>query len=154
METVTRTEMEVRMALSSDFETIQELYSDYTGEHMDIAVYDKPTVDESIRRMIKDGALILAVMEEKVIGFAAGYFQKCHFSKDVMFSLMYLYVKKSERQYSGHFLAVLKELLKKTDATKFVVSRPAFSGNEKLDRFYQIHGFKPLETHFYLEIQK
>lgn len=147
-------ELEVTMAKSEDQAIIEALYKDFSGEHMaEIAVLDKAIVSESIKRMIKDGALILGNISGKTIGFVAGYFQNCHFSNDVMFSLMYFYVHEKYRTYSSTFLKVIEELLKvNTNATKFVVSSPAFLSHEKLDKFYRINGFKLLETHFYKDI--
>lgn len=143
----------MRMASIIDMDTIESLYEDYTGEHMNIAVLDKDIVRESISRMIADGALIIASVDNTDIGFVAGYMQKCLFSKDVMFSLMYFFVKEEHRNHSAGLLKVLEALLKKnTEATKLVVSSPAFGGNEKLDRWYTMQGFKPLETHFFKEL--
>lgn len=153
MHILTRLNIELRMANPNDLETIESLYEDFTGENMNV-VLDKAIVKQSIIRMIKDAAIILASVEDEVIGFVAGYIQNCHFSNDVMFSLMYFYIKEEHRKHSAGFLKVLEELLKKnTPATKFVVSSPAFTDSDKLDRFYKINGFKILETHFYKDIR-
>lgn len=148
-----RLDVELRMAKPEDLTVIECLYADFTGEHMRIAVLDKAIVKESIKRMICDQALMLATVKDQPIGFIAGYFQNCHFSNDVMFSMMYFFLQEDYRQHSAGLLKVVEELLKKnTVATKFVVSSPAFEGSDKLDRWYKMQGFSTLETHFYRDI--
>ena len=151
-----RFEIELKMAQPADIPAIEALYQDFSGENMArITTLDKTVVKESIVRMVSHGAIILACIKDKAVGFVAGYVQNCHFSNDVMFTLMYFFVNQKHRQYSAAIMKLLEELIRRnTNVTKFVVSSPAFEDHEKLDRFYEISGYKLLEKHYYKEIER
>jgi hypothetical protein len=137
------------MATPDDFTAIQSLYEDFTGENMkEIVTLNKEIVSESIKRMISQGALLTATYQNRPIGFIAGHFLACHFSNDVMFSVMFFYVQDKYRKFSIHFLKAVEKLLQNTPATKIVMSSPAFKDSEKYDRFYQMNGYVHLESHF------
>lgn len=156
MKFLNRFAIELRLAKLEDIPDIEALYEDFTGESMErVVTLNKCVVSQSIARMIRDGALILACVKDHPIGFVAGYLQNCHFSNDVMFTLMYFFVNEKHRQHSAVIMKLVEELVRKnTKATKFVVSSPAFDDSEKLDRFYEISGYKKLETHFYKDIAR
>lgn len=153
---VNRIEVEMRMATMDDFDEIRALYDDFNGENMQsICQLDKSVVSASIIRMIETGAIIVPCIGDKIIGFIAGYIQNCHFSNDVMFTLMYFYIHPNFRDRSGAVMKALEVLIEKnTSATMFVVSCPAFDGHEKMERYYSIAGMEKLETHFYKRIKR
>ena len=145
--------MNIRIADENDVPTVQELYTKFTGENMEgVAVLDKEIVNQSVRSMIAQKALILAELDGQAIGFMSGYFSQCHFSKDVMFASMFLFLKEGFRGLTYIFLHKVEEMLQSTDATKFVVASPAFKGSERLDALYERCGFTLLEKHYAREI--
>ena len=142
--------MIVRFAQEKDLENIFEAYKDYEGDNLKKldAILNKGVVERNIRIMLENKSIIIAEIEGKVIGGMAGQFIPCLFTNDIMFCSMLFFVHHNKRKHTVPFIREIEKLLKGTRATRFVVATPA-TMDGKMDRFYSLLGFQPLEKHFY-----
>ena len=145
--------MIVRFATLKDLDAINALYKDYQGEELskfDVEI-NKEIIASTIKTAIENKSGIIGIFNNEVIAGMAGYFQPCGFSKDIMFQSMLFFVHPQHRAHTMQFIKEVQLLLKETQATMFLIGCPV-DDQEKMDRFFKIMGFKPLEIHYFWRV--
>ena len=144
--------MIIRVAKPSDMPEIETLYRDWTADN--IKGIDFTLAKERIRPQIEDmiskNSVILAEHEGKTIGGIGGIIIPSSFTEDTMFVGMFLYFHPKHRGALPIFIRLLHVLLAKSRIDKLVLAAPP--GN--LEKLYPLLGFKKLETHYYIEVEK
>ncbi len=144
--------MHIHLALETDIDEIYKLYDEYGNENIGLNIFNKDKVTAAILRMIKQNCVMVAKVDGKIVGGTAGVILPCDFTTDLMFVGMFLYFKKGFRNLVRKFLKELELMIKVFPVTKIVFSAPAFAGQEKLERFYKMCGYKVLEVHYCKEL--
>lgn len=148
------------LALKAEFAEPWELreilgiYKDYEPEKLneEQIVLHHEHIKRAVILMIGMKGVILMKLEGVIVGAICGYYIPCQFTADVFFHTMILYIKEEARRFTGRFIKLVREILKQTVATKFVVGCMAFKSGERLERFWSMLGFKTMEKHLYMEI--
>lgn len=147
--------MEIIIAQEKDLPEIIKLYEDYNGENMGEykKSFNKEKVYQAVVNMItKNGIVLLAKIDDKIIGAVVGCINTCLFTDDIIFVSMFFYMKKKYGGYAKEFIKEISVFIKKYSVNKLVFASPMFDNSEKYNRFYKMLGFKVLETHFVKEI--
>jgi len=139
--------MNIRIAQTCDIPTLQQMNRD----HASGSQYNKDKVDNFIAGCVQTGRVLVAVVDDKVVGFMAGNVQESLFTDDVFFIAMVLYFKEGYSIHVGRFLGMVNDFLDAmTKATKLVIAVPYFHANN--ERLYELKGFQKLETHWVRDI--
>ena len=138
----------LRPADEKDMERIEELaYSAPGVDHSPLgSLLDRPRLLESVQTMIGKRLVIAAEVDGVMAGGAVGLLCPSDFTKDTLFHVGLIYLAPEYREYSRAFLKQI-EWLVKDKATRITLSVPYGWEHEKRQRFYQMLGYRPLETY-------
>lgn len=136
--------MIIKFAQGPDLHEIASMFWDYKAQ----IDYQPEKILSSLKNMIAQNAVVVALVNDKIVGLAGGYFVESMFNGDYYFVAMFFFFVESHRHYAKEFLSRIEEVLAITTANKFIISSPGFKDHEKMDRFYRMNGFDLLETHY------
>lgn len=128
-----------------DIYHICDTFKDYPG-------IDSGVLKESIKSMVEIGGILLAEINGNIVGGVAGYVMPGLYNGDLIFSVMFLYMKKGYRQYTKKFIKELELVLLPTKVNKIVFGILHSKVSHGYERFYRMMGYKKLETHVYKNI--
>lgn len=133
-----------------DINSLVEMVEEYahTGEiPINIEVTRNSLID-----MINQGNVFVGSRNNADIGAVAGYEFNFLFSGEPTFCVMFMFMKGQQGSFTREFLKELELCLMATKFKTLTIGIPSHEFDEdgpKLERFFQILGYKPLEKHFY-----
>lgn len=148
--------MLVRLAKKSDvskglqmFDAInnEELFRIEELNKMGI-IFDRSTAEDSMNTLVQANSVFVLDNIEMIVGVIGGMFMKSLFSKDIIYQTFLFYIKPEFRKFTARFISEVENFLKKTTATKLVISNLDVNEYIHMDRYYAMKGFNRLETHF------
>ena len=137
----------LKIAKANDLPDVFELVDAYD----DGRIIDKTITKNSLREIVYDQGVLLVEYDETVIGGIAGYVMPSMFTRDIIFSVMFFYVRPQFRFLTKKILKELELSMLPTIANKIVFGVDLDGGKNasKMLRYYRMAGYKPLETHVY-----
>lgn len=142
--------MIIKFAQPEDLCEIDDLYRGYLSP----VKFDQHRVAEALKGMIALNSVIVAVVDDKIVGVLAGYFFPSLINSDIYFVTMFSFFREKHRRYAVRFFQRIDEILETTQATKFFVGVPFYQDQKKMDRFYRMKGFTPCETHYVKDVKR
>ncbi len=124
-----------------------KIYS-FCDEYDDGIDINRNKAKESLREFVYADAVLMVEYDGEIVGGIAGYVQEGMFTDDVMFSVMFFYMKRDFRRLTKRVIKELEATLRTTKVTKIVFSIPFGSKSDRLERYYRIMGYATLETHY------
>ncbi len=140
----------IKIAKPNDLPVIFEFCDEY-NDGMNI---DRTKAKNAIRDFVYIDGALLAEYEDKIIGGLAGYAMPCMFTNDLIFQVMFFYVKPDFRFLTSRIIKEIELVLLPTKVTKIVFGVPVFENKkpEILVKYYNLRGYKPLEVHLFKRI--
>ena len=140
----------VRIAEPSDLFKIFE----FCDEYNDGININRNKAKDALRDLVYIKGVMLVDYQDQTIGGIAGYVQPCMFTNDILFSVMFFYVKPDLRFLTGKIIKEVELVLLPTKVTKIVFGVPVFENRktEIVVKYYQMQGYKPLEVHLFKRI--
>lgn len=133
----------LRVANPVDVVRVFDLVDSYADE----ALVDKARVKENLKNMIYSKGIILAEYENQIIGGVAGYALPCMFRDEMMFSVMFFYMKRGFRRLTRQVIKELELILLPTPNSSLCFG--VMADQPKLGRFMRMMGYQALETHMF-----
>ena len=123
----------------------------FCDEYNDGMNIDRTKAKNAIRDLVYIDGAMLAEYKGQTIGGIAGLVLPCMFTNDIIFSVMFFYVKPEFRFLTSHIVKEVELVLLPTKVTKIVFGVPVFENKkpEELVRYYRMQGYKPLEVHLF-----
>jgi len=88
----------------------------------------------------------------KITGMVAGYITTYMLSEDKVYQTVFWWVDKEHKEVSLKLYNALEQACKVT-GVKYLVMAHLWDESVHLERFYNMHGFRKLETHYIREIK-
>ena len=133
----------LKVAQANDLPVLFSLVDDYDG---DVQV-NKTRIKNAIREIVYVQGAVIAEVDRQVIGAVVGYALPCLYNDDVIFSVMFFYVRKQYRKFTKDIVRELELVLLPTKvnliAYGFIVNQDYL----KLQRYMKILGYKEIGTH-------
>jgi len=133
----------IHMAEPNDLPAIFELVDSYCDD-MDV---DKTKAKNSIRDIVYLKSALMFEYQGKYVGGIAGYVMSGLFNKDIYYSTMFFYVKRSFRHLTKKIIKEVELVLLPTRVTRIVFGVPSGVAYDKRKRFMSMMGYKELECH-------
>ena len=133
----------LKMASAKDLPAIFQLVDSYSD---DIKI-DTFITKRSIREMVYANGALLVEYDGELIGGIGGYIMPSMYNEDMIFSVMFFYVRKEFRFLTRRIIKELELASLPTKATKLIFGVPINDSYDKLVRFYRMMGYSRLETH-------
>lgn len=134
--------MILRLATPADLFTIYELIDSYDGP----ISHDKGRVKNFARDLVYSDGVFLVEHDNCVIGCVAGIASPVMFRDEITLSVLFIYVRREWRKHTRTVIRELERMLWTTKATRLTFGITA--GNETLERFFRMMGYRKLETHY------
>lgn len=148
----------IRVATREDLPLLTALVAKYYLDHSGESLVDQnilmnaDIMKQSAQAMVNVQGVLIGEIDGHPMGVIAGNVFSCLFTRDVFFSVMFLYVLKEFRQRTKDFIKEVELCLLPSPVTKITLAIPAFRNAKKLVRFLRMNGYRHLETHFYKEV--
>jgi N-acetylglutamate synthase-like GNAT family acetyltransferase len=141
----------IRFADKQDLPAISELYADYQLPNVRMS---KEFINAAIEKFINNKNCVLFYLNDILIGGVACDVSQCDITHDTICQAMLLYIKDPHRHHTAQCIQKLEEFCKeKTNIKRLIFAAPEGDyGTAGLARFYSIHGYKPLETHYFKDL--
>lgn len=110
-------------------------------------VFDANALIETIKHQNPENAFLL-IVENVCQGILFGVVMKSMTSSRLMFQEIIWYVNAPFRKYGLKLLREAEKLLKSIGVSLIIMAVLENSKTEKIKRFYERVGYKPMETHF------
>jgi len=134
--------MIARYATPDDIPGINNMIDGYDGP----VPIDRERVKHSGAALINSGGLIVAIHLGVIVGGAGGYYLPCGFNGDIIFAVMFLYMRPRRRRHVRWFLRQV-EFQAGRQANRIVYAVPVHDRSEKHERFFRMLGYSRLEVH-------
>jgi hypothetical protein len=109
--------------------------------------FDRDVAERFIEHLVNLKSVF--VMDDKgIVGTMAGMYITSFFSKDIIFQSCLFYIKPEYRKFATRFIKRIEDLLRPTQVTKLIISNLDISRYKNLGRYYEMLGFKRLESHY------
>lgn len=119
----------------------------FCDEYSDGLEINRDKAKNSLRDILYLQGVLMFDYEGKKIGGVAGYVMPCMFTDDVMFSIMFFYVRKEFRFLTKQIIKEIELVMLPTKATKIVFGVPMTKNYNSMIRYFRMMGYTPLETH-------
>ena len=133
----------LKIANPTDLPIIFDLVDDYSGE-LEI---DRTKVKNSIREVVYIQGAILVEYEGSTIGGIAGYSSASMINDEMLFTVMFFYVRKDYRCLTKYIIKELELVLLPTKTTMIIFGIIMNKTHYKLSRFMRMMGYDKIETH-------
>lgn len=134
----------IRIAGPDDLPDLFQLVDEYS----DGIKHNPRFVKNSLRDLLYIQGVLVGDLNGHVIGGVAGIALPCMWNDDVLFSVMFFYIRNRYRHLTRCFINELEHSLLPTKATKLVFGVPNFGADyEPRKRFMRMLGYRELETH-------
>lgn len=145
--------MKIREAVKSDIEPVLVLLKEFQEESLD--EYGLFCDEQVARKMMLEyeGNTLIMESENAIIGVIAGFVASYPLNEEKVFQEAIWYVRKGYRTHGVKLLRALESWCWRRGIKKVVMVHMANSMPEKLKRFYESLGYRPLETHYIKEIK-
>lgn len=123
-----------------------------------VDLYDGPLginrtkTKNNLREILYNSGVFLAVLNGKTIGGIGAYVFPCMFNDDLMFCVMFFFVKHDYRHRTKDILRELELVLLPSRITKVIFGFMAGESQAKQIRFMRMSGYKEFETHVFKNI--
>lgn len=145
----------IRLATVNDIGKFHQLLIDY--DKSDVNSYgvdfDIDTALVFIKQMIDMKNAFLMLEDDRAIGCFVGMLTKCFFSKQQFFQEIFFYINEENRYCSRDFIRYIEDQLKDSQVDHLVIGNMYANNGEAMGRYYEILGFKRLETHYIKQIK-
>ena len=131
------------------YQSVLDLIKNFHAEA--VGTYDGMFDPEAVSATIRDGDhnnCFLVLKEGKAQGILYGVVVPSMTSNWVMFQELIWYINKPFRKYGLKLLREAERMLKLRDINVMIMAVLENSKTEKLKRFYERIGYKPMETHY------
>jgi hypothetical protein len=148
--------MVIEIAQEKDTPAVLELFVGFTGRQVNELglEFNKSVLSENVTRMIGQGMVLVGKHGlGEIIAAVAGSIMPSCTSEELIYNAALFYVHPKSRHRTVAFIDELLKFLSYTPAKHFVISSPAYLG-ENGNRFYHIKGFRRLETHWIKQIER
>lgn len=138
----------IKCARHEDLPDLFEMVDSYNGE-LNI---DRKKTKNNLREMLYNRGVFIGTLNGKAIGGVAAHVFPCMFNNDLMFCVMFFFVKNGHRHLTKEFLRELELVLTPTKITKIIFGFLAGKEQRYKLRFMRMLGYKVFETHVYKNI--
>jgi len=142
----------IRQGEPRDAERVYSIVTQFidTAKFLCLKCHDKEKTWAFIVQMLPTS--YIAEMDGKVVGMVAGYITTYQLSDDIIYQTLFWWADKDNREVSTKLYKHLEsECIAK--GVKFLVMGHMWeSETVHLERFYNMHGFTKLETHYIREL--
>ena len=107
----------------------------------------RDTLKKNLRDLVYLDGVVFVEYLDKIIGGIAGYCLPCFFTDEKMFCTCFLYIKPEFRRFTKAILKEFEMSVLPTPIKKITYGIPFNDRSEQLVRFFNINGYKTLETH-------
>lgn len=133
----------IRLARPEDLPDLFEMVDLYDGS----VQIDRTKTKNNLREMLYASGVFFAELNGKTIGGIGAYCLPCLFNDDVMFCVMFLFVKKEYRELTGQIIKELELVLLPSKVNRLIFGFLAGENQKKHVRFMKMHGYKDYEMH-------
>jgi len=132
----------LHMAQADQLPYIFDLVDDYN----DGMYFDKTITKNNLREMVYMQSALLVKYKDSIIGGIAGFVLPCMFTNDLMFQIMFFYVRPKSRHLTGKIIDELELVVLPTKVTKIVFGVPIHGAKKprSLIKYFRRRGYKPL----------
>ena len=140
--------MIIKLGIEENFKNVIDFLNEFKKEELQ-ANRLIPSYDELLKLMPKFlGTSLVAYEDDELIGVLAGLIFNHPFKNEKIWQEVFWYIKPEYRKYSKAMLSELEKFCLSLGIRLIVMAHFGCKKREQLDRFYKIHGFEYLETHF------
>lgn len=141
----------IRQAETRDFKAVLGLLKDFQKEALgSYGFMLNEDIALAVMPKFVDNSLVM-FCDEKLIGVIAGFIATYPLDNSQIFQEAFWFVDGEYRRYSLFLLKALEAKCKERGITKIVM---AHTGDKGLGRFYTIHGYRLLESHFLKHLEE
>lgn len=115
---------------------------------------DRTKTKNSLREILYNGGVFHVVLNGKTIGGIGAYILPCMFNDDLMFCIMFFFVKKEYRHFTPEIIRELELVLIPSKVTRIIYGFMAGEHHKKHIRFMRMMGYREFETHVSKSIQQ
>ena len=138
----------IKIARPEDLPDLFEMVDLYDGN----VQINRNKTKNALREMLYNAGVFFAVLDGKTIGGIGAYCLPCLYNDDIMFCVMFLFIKKGFRKHTKEIIKELELVLMPTKVSKILFGFLSGQNQDKQIRFMQMLGYKRFETHVFKNI--
>lgn len=135
--------IDIKVADPNDLPEVFLIVDDY-AEDLPI---DRTRVKNYLREILYCSGVLLGNYRGKVIGGVAGYAVPNMLTEEIMFVVMFFFIRKQYRQLTGRFIKELELALLPTKCNRITFGAMNTPRGNLQQRYLKMHGYSVLETH-------
>ena len=140
----------IRTATASDKDAVLLLIKEFSEIKTIGIKFDTEKVSKITNTCIDSDTVLVLEVEGKIVGAACGMLFKSLMSEEIIYQDIYFYIQKPYLNYTKSMLHKIEEKCKEMGVDK--ISMATMGDNPRLDKLYELLGYKILEKHFSKEI--
>lgn len=138
----------IKIARPEDLPDLFEMVDLYDGN----VQINRNKTKNGLREMLYNSGVFFAILDGRTIGGVGAYCLPCLYNDDVMFCIMFFFVKKGFRKYTKDIVKELEMVLMPTAVSRILYGFLSGQNQAKQLRFMRMLGYKGFETHVYKNI--
>lgn len=138
----------IRKAVISDLSCIKLLADEFKPFHFNA---DRAMEVEIFHKCIEKHLVLVAEEAGEIVGVSCGMLVDSLITHEKVYQDLYFYIKPAYKNYTRSLLNALYELCRGHKVRTLIMA--SLGDNPRLDKLYELMGFKLLEKHFYKELQ-